>query len=103
MKDFNLFIVFIVVDRIYQEKYEIQQSFARQLDELGKTLQSSRNENYAYACLEDAYDEDVQVSKVYFSIIATHTSCNTSERTVQFMVSCSVNSRITIESGVTMP
>ena len=73
MKDFILFIMFIVVDRIYQEKYEIHQSFARQLDELGKTLQSSRNENYAYACLEDAYDEDVQVSKIYFSIIATCT------------------------------
>ena len=56
--------MFVVKNGSYQEMLEIQQSFARQLDELGKTLRFSREESEAYARLDDAYDEEVKVSKI---------------------------------------
>ena len=51
------------MDKIYQERFEIQRYFARLLGQLGKTLQVNRKESDAYAHLEDAYNKEVEVSE----------------------------------------
>ena len=49
-------------DKMYQEKLKSQRNLAKQLMELEKTLQFSRKDSEAYTSLEDAYDEEVEVS-----------------------------------------
>ena len=49
-------------DKIYQNKLESQRNLATKLEKLEKTLQFSREDSEAYTTLEDAYDEEVEVS-----------------------------------------
>lgn len=49
------------------EKKEAQRCLAKLLDELGKTLRINRTESDAYAKLEDAYEEDVEVYKLSYT------------------------------------
>lgn len=80
----NLYLIlrisFSGEDKIYQNRLESQRNLARQLKELEKTLQFSRKDSEAYAILQDAYDEEVEVSlskhlgdifKVFFCMLCT--------------------------------
>ena len=51
-----------VEDKVYKEKMEAQKCLAKQLGNLEGTLQFSREDSSAYRSLEDAYDEEVEVS-----------------------------------------
>ena len=55
-------LLFSDKDKTYQEKLESQRCLARQLGDLEKTLQFSREDSEAYASLEEAYNEEVGVS-----------------------------------------